>query len=294
MTDPQTVLLSPTGDPPPSGSPVLVVIRGERLGARLDVSAGPLLIGRSSDCDFRIAARSVSRSHCRIWQQGQTFWVEDLGSTNRTFVNDEAIDRRRLCDGDQLRVGKTVLKFLGAGNPESQYLAELHESSIRDSLTGMYNRAHAMQVLEEEFRRSQRVADARLVLAIIDIDWFKQINDEIGHLAGDAVLVHLARVLGNALRAGDTLARIGGEEFALIMPDTSLKEAHQACDRLRQRVADESFMTDCGQRLEVTISIGLAEAAASMADFRELLGEADSHLYDAKTAGRNSVRSRAA
>ncbi len=294
MTDPQTVLLSPTGDPPPTGSPVLVVIRGERLGARLDVSAGPLLIGRSSDCDFRIAARSVSRSHCRIWQQGQTFWVEDLGSTNRTFVNDEAIDRRRLCDGDQLRVGKTVLKFLGAGNPESQYLAELHESSIRDSLTGMYNRAHAMQVLEEEFRRSQRVADARLVLAIIDIDWFKQINDEIGHLAGDAVLVHLARVLGNALRAGDTLARIGGEEFALIMPDTSLKEAHQACDRLRQRVADESFMTDCGQRLEVTISIGLAEAAASMADFRELLGEADSHLYDAKTAGRNSVRSRAA
>ncbi|NDY94888.1 diguanylate cyclase [Wenzhouxiangella limi] len=294
LTDPNTVLLCPTDEVLSTGSPVLVVIRGERLGARLDISGGPLVIGRSSESDFRIAARSVSRTHCRVSQQGQSVWVEDLGSTNRTFVNDEVIDRRQLRDGDQLRVGKTVLKFLGPDNPEAHYLAEMHESSIRDSLTGMYNRAHAMQVLEEEFRRSQRLADARLVLAIIDIDWFKQINDEIGHLAGDAVLVHLARVLGKALRAGDTLARIGGEEFALIMPDTSLQEAHQACDRLRQRVADESFLTDCGKRLEVTISIGLAEATPQMTEFRELLGEADSHLYDAKTAGRNSVRSRAA
>ncbi|MFP4209151.1 MAG: diguanylate cyclase [Wenzhouxiangella sp.] len=294
LTDPHTVLLSPGDETASSDSPVLVVIRGERLGARLDLAAAPLVIGRSSECDFRIAARSVSRTHCRFFQDGQAFWVEDLGSTNQTFVNDEVIACRRLRDGDQVRVGKTVLKFLDAGNPEAHYLAELHETSIRDSLTGLHNRAHAMQVLEEEFRRAQRVADAGLVLAIIDIDWFKQINDEIGHLAGDAVLVHLARVLSNALRAGDTLARIGGEEFALIMPDTSLAEAHQACDRLRQRVAEESFLTDCGQRLEVTISIGLAEATASMAEFRELLGQADSHLYDAKTAGRNSVRSHAA
>lgn len=294
LTDPHTVLLGPTGDVPSVGSPLLVVIRGERLGARLDIAAGPLVIGRSSECDFRIEARSVSRAHCRIYEQDGAFWVEDLGSTNHTFVNDEPITCRRLGDGDQLRVGKTVLKFLAAGNPEAKYLADLHESSIRDSLTGLYNRAYAMQVLEEEFRRSQRVAEARLVLAIIDIDWFKQINDEIGHLAGDAVLVHLGQVLGKALRAGDTLARIGGEEFALIMPDTSLKEAHQACDRLRQRVADEAFVTECGHRPELTISIGLAEATAAMGEFRELIGEADTHLYDAKTAGRNSVRSRAA
>ncbi|MEE4638555.1 MAG: GGDEF domain-containing protein [Wenzhouxiangella sp.] len=294
LTDPHTVLLSPTGDTLATGSPVLVVIRGERLGARLDITAGPLVIGRSTECDFRIEARSVSRAHCRIFEQDQAFWVEDLGSTNRTFVNDEAVDRRQLRDGDQLRVGKSVLKFLAASNPEAKYLADLHESSIRDSLTGLYNRAHAMQVLQEEFPRSQRVAEARLVLAIIDIDWFKQINDEIGHLAGDAVLVHLAHVLGKALRAGDTLARIGGEEFALIMPDSTLSEAHQACDRLRQRVADESFVTECGHRLEVTISIGLAEVTPAMTDFRELLGEADTHLYDAKTSGRNSVRSRPA
>ncbi len=295
LTDPNTVILSATDE---TGSaqhaPGLVVIRGERLGARLELPDQALVIGRSSESDFRIAARSVSRLHCRVFEQDDGFWVEDLGSTNRTFVNDQVVSRRRLVDGDQLRVGKTVFKFLDRGNPEARYLAELHENSIRDGLTGLYNRAHAMRVLEEEFLRSQRVADAHLVLAIIDIDWFKQINDEIGHLAGDAVLVHLARVLGNALRAGDTLARIGGEEFALIMPDTSLDEAHRACDRLRQRVADEAFLTEDGHQLELTISIGVAEAVAGMFEFRALLGEADSHLYDAKTSGRNSVRSRVA
>ena len=294
LTDPQTVLLSPTPETAAPELPALVVIRGERLGARLDLDGQPLIIGRGSDCDFRIAARSVSRAHCRVQQRQGSFWVEDLGSTNHTFVNDEKADWCRLVDGDQLRVGKTVFKFLDAGNPEAGYLAELHEHAIRDGMTGLYNRAHAMRVLEEEFRRSQRVVGASVVLAIIDIDWFKQINDEIGHLAGDSVLIHLARVLSNALRAGDTLGRIGGEEFALIMPDTSLAEAHHACDRLRQRVAEEEFRTEEGQRLEITISIGLAESVKGMTDYRRLLGEADTHLYDAKTGGRNSVRSRAA
>ena len=292
LTDPQTVRLSPTTDADPAQrSPSLVVIRGERLGARLELDERTLAIGRSSQSDFRIADRSVSRMHCRIHEQDGNLWVEDLGSTNRTLVNDTVVSRHRLRDGDQLRVGKTVFKFLDRGNPEAGYLAELHEYSIRDGLTGLHNRAHAMRVLEEEFLRSQRLPDASVVLAIIDIDWFKQINDEIGHLAGDAVLVQLARVMEKALRAGDTLARIGGEEFALIMPDSTLTEAHQACDRLRQRVQDDVFRTDEGQRLDVTISIGLAASGEGMADFRAMLGQADAHLYDAKTAGRNSVRS---
>ena len=294
QTDPHTIVLSSTADFPSAQVASLVVIRGERLGARIDLSAGSVLLGRGSDTDFRIGERSVSRAHCRIFQRGGSYWVEDLGSTNHTFVNDEKVGACKLADGDQLRVGKTVLKFLDVGNSESAYLAKLHDHAVRDGLTGLYNRRHAMAVLAEEFRRCQRVEGAQLVLAIIDIDWFKQINDEIGHLAGDAVLIQLARVLDEALRAGDTLARIGGEEFVLIMPDTSLAEAHRACDRLRQRVAEQEFRVDTGQRIEVTISIGLAEADAAKDDYRKLMGEADAHLYDAKTAGRNSVRSHGA
>lgn len=293
-TDPHTVLLSAAGESRPVSAPSLVVIRGERLGSRIDLGVGDLVIGRGTDCDFRIGERSVSRAHCRVFTRDGGFWVEDLGSTNRSFVNDEEIQSRRLVDGDQLRVGKTVLKFLDAGNPEAGYLEELHDHAVRDGLTGLYNRRHAITVLSEEFRRSQHVAGSRLVLAIIDIDWFKQINDRIGHLAGDAVLSQLAKVLNDALRSGDTLARIGGEEFALIMPDTSLDEAHQACDRLRQLVAGHAFPVESGERIDVTISIGLAEAGSQMNDYRMLLGEADRQLYDAKTGGRNSVRSRAA
>lgn len=294
LTDPQTVLLDGSSDVRRKRRPSLVVIRGERLGIRLALSAGPLLIGRGHHCDFRIAERSVSREHCRIVALDGAFWAEDLGSTNSSFVNDQRIDRCRLNDGDQLRIGKTVLKFLDAGNPEADFLAELHDHAVRDGLTGLYNRRHATAVLADEFRRSQRVTGAGLVLAILDIDWFKQINDQIGHLAGDGVLIQLAKLLGGALRSGDTLARIGGEEFALIMPDTTLIEAHKACDRLRQLVAEHEFRTEDGLRIDVTVSIGLAEARAETADFQQLMGEADRHLYDAKTAGRNSVRSRVA
>ncbi len=270
----------------------LVVIRGQQLGRCIDLGAGAVLIGRGPDCDVRIAERSVSRAHCRVFHQESGYWVEDLGSTNHSFVNDEEIQCRLLGDGDQLRVGKTVFKFLDAGNPESGFLAKLHDRAVRDGLTGLYNRRHATAVLVEEFERSQRLTDARLVVAIIDVDWFKQINDRIGHLAGDAVLRQLADVLSNALRAGDTLARIGGEEFVLIMPDTSLEEAHQACERLRRQVAVHEFLSDSGEPIEVTVSIGLAEAGPDMDDHQKLIGEADQHLYDAKTAGRNSVRSR--
>ena len=294
LTDPHTVALLSSAETMDARAPSLVVIRGERLGTRLDLSAGPLVIGRSSKSDFRISERSVSRAHCRILERDGTFWAEDLGSTNHSFVNDRQISLHSLADGDQLRIGKTVLKFLDTGNSEAAYLAELHDHAIRDGLTGLYNRRYATTVLSEEFHRSQRVDGAHLAVAIIDIDWFKQINDRIGHLAGDAVLIQLARVLSDALRAGDTLARIGGEEFALIMPDTALAEAHRACDRLRLRVAEQEFRVDSGERVEVTVSIGLAEAAASMQDFSKLMGEADAHLYDAKSNGRNSVRSRAA
>ncbi len=293
-TDPHTILLGTSTGARKAQGPSLVVIRGDRLGFRLTLTSGSIVIGRGTDTDFRIAERSVSRAHCRIVARSDGFWVEDMGSTNRSFVNDTAIESCRLADGDQLRVGKTVLKFLDVGNTEADYLAKLHDHSVRDALTGLYNRRHAMAVLVDEFQRSQRVDGARLVLALLDIDWFKQINDQIGHLAGDAVLLQLASVLTDALRSGDTLARIGGEEFALIMPDTTLEEAHHACDRLRQRVAESEFRVDNGRRIEVTISIGLAEASADMDDYRKLLGEADRHLYDAKTSGRNSVRSCAA
>jgi two-component system, cell cycle response regulator len=295
QTDPCTLVL------PASGSEVdghygacLVVIRGDRLGAKVDLDGSAVVIGRGTDADFQIASRSVSRSHCRIVGRDGGFWVEDLRSTNHTFVNDEQIDESKLTDGDQLRVGKSVLKFLDAGNLEAGYLAEMREQTVRDELTGLYNRRHLMSLLGDEVERCRRRDDIKLALAIIDVDLFKDINDMIGHLAGDAVLKQLATVINEQVRGDDTLARIGGEEFAVVMPETSHKHALEVCERLRSAVAGHRFVLEGEKDLKVTISIGLATWDSEMGSLSDLMRVADKYLYEAKSGGRNRVRSAAA
>ncbi len=291
-TDPCTLLLAGSDQEQGSGhGACLVVIRGERLGARVDLEAGPVVIGRGSDADFRIDSRSVSRSHCRIVRREHRYWVEDLRSTNHTFINEAQIEQAALADGDQLRVGQSVLKFLDAGNLELGYLAEMREHAVRDPLTGLYNRRHIMALLADEVAGCRSNGQRRLAVAIIDVDHFKEINDLIGHLAGDSVLRQMAAVLGQRLRAGDTLGRIGGEEFAVVMPDAPANGAMEACERLCAAVAEERFHLEDGRELAVTVSIGLAcWDGSAMADLSDLLRRADAALYAAKDAGRNRIQ----
>lgn len=289
QTDPCTLLLPASmAETEGRDGACLVVIRGDRLGARVDLEAN-VVIGRGVDADFQIASRSVSRSHCRISARENGFWIEDLRSTNHTYVNDEMIESRELRDGDQIKIGKTVLKFLDAGNLEAGYLAEMREHAVRDELTGLYNRRHVMTLLDEEIAHTRNYADEPLALAIIDVDLFKKINDDIGHLAGDAVLKQLAKVLAEQVRVDDTLARIGGEEFAVVMPGTSLPDAREVCERLRGAVAGHDFRLDDGKSLHVTVSIGVASWTNEMQTRSDLIRLADGQLYKAKSGGRNRV-----
>jgi two-component system, cell cycle response regulator len=290
QTDPCTLVV-PQGGSEAGGrdGACLVVIRGERLGAKLDLDASPVVIGRGSDADFQIATPSVSRAHCRVFQDQGCYWIEDLRSTNHTLVNGERIERKALVDGDQLRIGKSVLKFLDAGNVEAGYLAEMREHVVRDELTGLYNRRYLMDRLAEEVARAQREPQRRLALVMIDIDFFKDINDRIGHLAGDAVLRQLSRVLAEKVRSGDTLGRIGGEEFAMVMPEAANEDAREVCERLRRAVAEQAFELEDGRRLDVTVSMGLAFWQEAMESMSDLLRAADEQLYLAKEQGRNRV-----
>jgi len=291
QTDPCTLLLAAgPGDTAQRHGACLVVIRGERLGARLDLAALPAVIGRGSNADFRIPSRSVSRSHCRVFARDGEPWVEDLRSTNQTLVNGEPIERVQLTDGDQIRIGDSVLKFLGAGNLEAGYLAEMREHAVRDELTGLYNRRYLMTQLADAIGLRGQTSATPLSLAIIDVDLFKDINDLIGHLAGDDVLRQLGKVLSGGVRTDDILARIGGEEFAVIMPGQPLKAALAICERLRQAVDDQTFRyEEDGRLLEVTISIGVAEWQTGQNEMSDLLKAADEQLYQAKSAGRNRV-----
>lgn len=287
-TDGETFLLGTSRASDERHEACLVIIRGARLGSRIVPGAEPLIIGRAVDADFQISERSISRQHCRVFRADGRYWVEDLGSTNHTWLNDEMIDRAPLRDGDLVRISQTVLKFVDEGNIEAGYHSELHESTIRDTLTGLYNRRHAMAVLEKEAARAQRDENYKLALVILDLDFFKDINDEYGHLAGDGVLRRLSRIATERVRASDTLARIGGEEFALILPDTNSRDARQLAEAIRESVEAETFRLDDSDHT-ITLSAGVAIWQPGMQSISELLQAADRQLYQAKSAGRNRV-----
>ena len=164
--------------------------------------------------------------------------------------------------------------------------ARLMRLSQTDGLTGLANRRRFMEILQAEVARRHRTGRP-LCVVLIDIDHFKRVNDAHGHLAGDAVLRELAALLIASVRApSDLPARLGGEEFALILPDTPEDEALRVCERLRERVAAQTFQGD-GTPLRIGISLGLGEVHDD--DVARILNDADRALYRAKAEGRNRV-----
>ena len=199
----------------------LVVIYGEDLGRRIALGHDPVVIGRSSRCEVQLDQESVSRNHCRISHNGRGYLIRDLGSTNGTYVNDELVDSMDLRDGDQLKIGRTILKFIVGGNIEGQYHEEIYRLMTVDGLTQVHNKRYFDEMLEREVSRARRYSRTFCVI-LFDIDHFKQINDTYGHLAGDAVLRQLGTIVRNDVRRDDIVARVGGEEFAIITPEVGI------------------------------------------------------------------------
>jgi diguanylate cyclase (GGDEF)-like protein len=164
---------------------------------------------------------------------------------------------------------------------------ELHEISITDSLTGLYNRKHLMETLDREVTRSQRYSHP-FSLLVVDIDHFKKYNDTYGHLAGDEALRRLASVFKETIRSSDYAARYGGEEFMIILPEISPEKGVEAAERIRCKVAEQRFEGD-GEPVEVTISVGVASYPESGEDAETVIRNADEALYEAKKRGRNQV-----
>lgn len=166
---------------------------------------------------------------------------------------------------------------------------KLEELSIRDSLTNVYNRRYAYQVLESEFNRSKRYKTP-LSCLLIDADHFKKINDQYGHPFGDKVLVNFASLLQKMARTTDIVSRFGGEEFLVILPDIDMKGAAGFAERLRETISKQKI--ECKEEnicVVLTISIGACSFTENTANITELLHQADIALYEAKRLGRNRV-----
>lgn len=268
-------------------SACVVVIHGEGLGKRVDVGEPPIIVGRSHEADLHIPHPSVSRQHCSIWRDADGYRVRDLGSTNRTRVNEHRIEESALVDGDHITVGETILKFISHASVEARYHEEVYQLATHDALTELYNRRHFLELLEKEIARAQRHGRP-LALAILDVDLFKRINDAYGHIAGDGVLKQMAEIVRQHVRGEDVAARIGGEEFAVLLPEADPESAHAFAERLRDAIATATFSAG-GIPQTITISIGLADLAESRSDRSTLMRAADAALYQAKEGGRNRV-----
>ncbi|RME03002.1 MAG: GGDEF domain-containing protein [Planctomycetota bacterium] len=164
----------------------------------------------------------------------------------------------------------------------------LYDKAVIDSLTGLYTKRHFLQQIKKLFSLSQRLQQP-FSLILIDIDHFKSINDRHGHLSGDIVLAKVSQCLRQSIREYDTAYRYGGEELAILLPQTEKKEAAKIAERLRQNIAQLRILGEKKQPIPVTCSAGVASYQTTMNTFYDLISLADQYLYQAKNSGRNQV-----
>ncbi len=258
------------------------------LGKRFVLDASPTRIGRGTDNQIVLDSDSVSRRHAHFEARGKQWIVGDDGSTNGTYCNDEQVLREIVVhNGDRVKIGSTIFKFLSGADVESQYHEEIYRLTIIDGLTQVHNKRYLYEALERELIRGRR-HNRHLAVLMFDIDHFKRINDLHGHLAGDFVLKELARIVQSRIRRDEVFARYGGEEFCIILPETMLDGTVELGERLRQQIQDHTFVFQ-QDKIKVTISIGCAVLTEEDRNANELLKRADERLYQAKNSGRNRV-----
>jgi diguanylate cyclase (GGDEF)-like protein len=285
-----TTVISKISDRPANREAALVVIYGHDLGRKHDLTKTNTVIGRAAKADIQVDQESVSRDHAKVTLDGNTVRLKDLKSTNGSYVNDEPIKGDfTLRNGDLIKIGRTVFKFIAGGNIEAAYHDEVYRLTTVDGLTQAFNRRYFEDALEREISRCHRYARA-LSLLMIDLDRFKGVNDTWGHLAGDHVLKCVASSIRGRTRREDILARYGGEEFCILLPEVELKGAVALADKTRRYVEKQQFEFD-DHVIPVTVSIGVAGLTDKLREGKDLIKAADDRLFAAKKAGRNRVAS---
>jgi diguanylate cyclase (GGDEF)-like protein len=185
-------------------------------------------------------------------------------------------------------VGNCIYRFLAGGNVEAEYHEEIYRLTIVDGLTEIHNKRYLMEFLDRELARSIR-HHRPLALILFDLDHFKNVNDELGHLAGDYTLRELAACVKASVRREELFARYGGEEFAIVLPESSREGACVAAERIRALVENHPFEYE-GKNYPVTISLGVGlTTGETPLSSQELIRLADEKMYQAKNEGRNQV-----
>ncbi|MDT7834821.1 GGDEF domain-containing protein [Aquabacterium sp. OR-4] len=292
---PTGALTQPMGLEPHARPACLVVYSGAETGRRLVLEPGSSVIGRGHGASLYLDDPNLSRRHAELQVSAQGICLRDLGSSNGSWVNGRRIEQPQwLADGDRVCLGKLQLRFLAAGNPESAVHARAWHLANVDGLTGAWNRRYWRDALATAVRLAAQGGPPPAVLCG-DLDFFKRVNDQYGHSAGDTLLQQVVQRVQARLRQGDLLGRLGGEEFGVLLPGTPQATALALAERLREAVASQGFMLDDGTgggnlQHHQTMSWGVACWSLERADAPALIDLADRRLYEAKHGGRNCVR----
>ncbi len=267
----------------------IVFLSGPLVGKIHLLEEGTVRMGRAADIDIPINDLGISRHHLQIQLRQGVARVKDLGSTNGTYLNGNRVKEAELKDGDKIQISSsTIMKFAYQDKVENIFHTELYRMAVVDALTGAYNKRFFEERFREEFSYCLR-NNVPLSLLMVDIDHFKNVNDEHGHPAGDFILSHVTALLRSIVRREDIVARYGGEEFAIVLKATPSEGATILAERMR-RLIDESTFDFEEKRIHVTISVGIATLnAQNLPDAEAMVKTADSFLYNSKNKGRNRV-----
>lgn len=268
----------------------LIIVDGDNVGKIYPLDKKTITIGRSDEFDIQLADSSCSREQAIIeFNDNNKPVLKDLDSTNGTFVNGAKITEINIEDGDKILLGfSSVFMFAIQDSLESKFQMNLYEFSITDHLTGAFNQKYFLDTLSKAFSYSLR-HQSSLGLLMLDIDFFKKINDTYGHIVGDIVLKEFVKRIENNLRNEDILCRYGGDEFAVIVRDFKYGFVKIAAERIRLFFDGRSI--NCkDHKINISVSIGAAtidnENIATPEDMIEL---ADANLYKAKQSGGNCI-----
>ena len=281
--------------------PVLISLKGELLATPIPLERDIVTIGRALDADIRLNDSKASRLHAQIWTHTDPsssvirFGIKDLGSTNGTLVNGQLVSETLLNYGDKIVIGDHLFRFELLDEIDREFHQQIHRLIGHDELTGLLTSKSFFTELRREAERAQEEVMPFCVL-MMDLDYFKQVNDSYGHLVGSRTLQDVGVVIKASLRSGDVAARFGGEEFAAFLLDADYAQALVAAERVRRSVEEHLFSaatsTSSDQEddgFHITISIGIAAYPDDAKDPIQLIEMADSALYRAKRNGRNTI-----
>jgi diguanylate cyclase (GGDEF)-like protein len=279
--------------------PALIFLTGDLLAVPIPLEREEVILGRALEADVRVNDTKISRKHARINAINDpetntvSYVLTDLSSRNGTLLNGEKVRQETLQNGDKITIGDHILRFEFLDEIDREFHRQIHRLLSHDDLTGLLSSRSFFSELRRESARAKAEKRPFCVL-MMDVDFFKNVNDTYGHLTGSKTLEEIGYCITQNLRSGDVAARFGGEEFAAFLLHAEIGQGLVAAERIRSEIEKQEFSVirqgkTGEEKHHVTISIGVASFPEDSSDVIELVEMADSALYRAKREGRNRI-----